>query len=219
MSLRVPLETVMRDFHFALRLICRRPLFAAAVILTVGIGVGANTAVVSVLETVLLNPLGLRSADRVMVARTQFVKLGLFHAHTSGVEFREIQSFTDAFSAVAAIEPRAWTWLANGEAFRLVGQAATAGFFTVFDEHPGLGRFFRAEDSERSVVLSDAVWKSQFGADPSVVSRSMVLDGNAYAIIGVAPRASASPRERKSGSRSSSIRSACWIQSAAATRV
>src|SRR5881397_769432 len=124
----------MRDIRFASRLLVRRPLFAAAVILTVGIGVGANTAVVSVLETVLMNPLGLRHADPVMVARTQFAKLGLFHAQASGVEFRELQSFTDAFAAVAAMEGRDWTWLADGEASRLVGQAVTADFFRVFDE-------------------------------------------------------------------------------------
>jgi predicted permease len=177
----------MRDIRFASRLLVRRPLFAAAVILTVGIGVGANTAVVSVLETVLLNPLGLRHADPVMVARTQFAKLGLFHAQTSGVEFRELQSFTDAFSAVAAMEGREWTWLADGEASRLVGQAVSADFFRVFDEHPALGRFFAAEDSEYNVVLSDDVWRSRFGADASVVSRTIVLNGRSYAIIAVAP--------------------------------
>jgi predicted permease len=168
-------------------LLVRWPLFAAAVIFTVGIGVGANTAVVSVLETVLLNPLGLRHAGRVMAARTQFAKLGLFHAPASGVEFRELQSFTDTFSAAAAMEPRQWTWLANGEAFRLVGQAVTADFFSVFSERPALGRFFSADDGDYNVVLSDAVWKSRFGADPSVVSRSMVLNGKSYAVVGVAP--------------------------------
>jgi predicted permease len=181
------LEALVRDFQFASRLLVRRPLFAAAVILTVGIGVGANTAVVSVLETVLLNPLGLRHADPVMVARTQFAKLGLFHAHTSGVEFRELQSFTDTFSAVAAMEGREWTWLADGEASRLVGQAVTADFFRAFGEHPTLGRFFAADDGEYNVVLSGDVWRSRFGADASAVRRTIVLDGRSYAIIGVAP--------------------------------
>src|SRR5262249_32259438 len=134
-----------------------------------------------------LNPLGLRHADPVMVARTQFAKLGLFHAQTSGVEFRELQSFTDAFSAVAAMEGRAWTWLADGEASRLSGQAVTADFLRVFGERPALGRFFVAEDGEYNVVLSENVWRSRFGADPSVVNRTMVLDGRSHAIIGVAP--------------------------------
>ena len=187
MSFRTLFEALMRDLRFASRLLVRQPLFAIAVILTVAVGVGANTAVVSVLETVLLNPLGLRDADRVMVARTQFAKLGLFHAPVSGVEFREIQSFTDTFSAAAAAEGRAWTWLADGEASRLVGQAVTAEFFRVFGEHPALGRFFTAEDSEYNVVLSDGVWRSRFGADPSAVGRTMMLSGRSYAIAGVAP--------------------------------
>src|SRR6185295_10474006 len=78
-------ESAWRDLRFACRLLRRQPLFAAAAIVTVALGVVANTAVVSVLETVLLNPLGLRQADRVMAIRTQFVTLRVFHGETSGV--------------------------------------------------------------------------------------------------------------------------------------
>src|SRR4029077_16000570 len=91
-------ESAWRDLRFACRLLRRQPLFAAAAIVTVAFGVGANTAVVSALETALLNPLGLRQSDRVMAIRAQFVSLHLFHAETSGVEFREMQSLTEVFS-------------------------------------------------------------------------------------------------------------------------
>jgi predicted permease len=181
------IDALLRDLRFAWRLLVRQPMFAAAAILTVAFGVGANTAVVSVLETVLLNPLGLRDADKVMVARTQFAKLQLSHAEASGVEFREIQSLADVFSAAAATEGRAWTWLADGEASRLLGQAVTPDFFRVFGEHPSSGRFFTTEDNDRNVVLSDGLWRSRFGADPSAVGRAMMLDNQPYRIVGVAP--------------------------------
>lgn len=181
------LDAPLHDLHFAWRLLVRQPMFAAAAILTVAFGVGANTAVVSVLETVLLNPLGLRHADTVMVARTQVAKLQLFHAEASAVEFREIQSLTDAFSAAAAMEGRAWTLLADGEASRLVGQAVTPDFFRVFGEYPASGRFFTPEDNDCNVVLSDALWRSRFGADPSVIGRALTLDNKPYRIVGVAP--------------------------------
>jgi hypothetical protein len=181
------IDALLRDLRFAWRLLVRQPMFAAAAILTVAFGVGANTAVVSVLETVLLNPLGLRDADKVMVARTQFAKLQLSHAEASGVEFREIQSLADVFSAAAATEGRAWTWLADGEASRLLGQAVTPDFFRVFGEHPSSGRFFMTEDNDRNVVLSDGLWRSRFGADPSAVGRAMMLDNQPYRIVGVAP--------------------------------
>jgi len=181
------LELMSRDLLFAWRLLRRKPLFAAAAIATVSLGVGANTAVVSVLETALLNPLGLRQADRVMAVRTQFVKLNLFQAEASGVEFREMQSLPEVFSAVASMEGRAWTWLSNDEASRLVGQAVTPDFFNVFGEYPGTGRFFTAEDDEFSVVLSDGLWRARFGADPSAVGRTMWLEKKPYRIVGVAP--------------------------------
>jgi len=180
-------ESAWRDLRFACRLLRRQPLFAAAAIVTVALGVGANTAVVSVLETVLLNPLGLRQADRVMAVRTQFATLHVFHGETSGVEFREMQSLTEVFSAVAAMEGRAWTWRSNDEASRLVGQAVTPDFFRVFGESPVRGRFFTSEDNELSVVISDGLWRSRFGADRSVLGRTMWLDKSPYRIVGVAP--------------------------------
>jgi predicted permease len=179
-------ELAWRDLRFACRLLRRQPLFAASAIVTVALGVGANTAVVSALETVLLNPLGLRQADRVMAVRTQFVKLQLFHAETSGVEFREVRSLTEAFSAVAAMEGRSWTWLVDDEASRLVGQAVTPDFFGVFGEYPANGRFFTPEDNEFCVVLSEGLWRTRFGADPSAVGRTMMLDNSPYRVVGVA---------------------------------
>jgi predicted permease len=181
------LELAWRDLLFACRLLRRHPLFAACAIATVSFGVGANTAVMSLLESVLINPLGLRHTDRVMAVRTQFVKLGLLHAETSGVEFREMQSLTDTFSAVAAMEGRAWTWLVGDEASRLVGEAVTPDFFRVFGEDPASGRFFTSADNEFCVVLSDALWRTRFGSDPAAVGRTIWLDKKPYRIVGVAP--------------------------------
>ena len=212
------LELAWRDLRFACRLLRRQPLFAAAAIVTVALGVGANTAVVSVLETVLLNPLGLRQADRVMAVRTQFVKLHLFHAETSGVEFREMQSLTEVFSAVAAMEGRAWTWLVNDEASRLVGQAVTPDFFRVFGEYPASGRFFTSEDNELSVVLSDGLWRTRFGADPSAVGRTMMARQETVPHRGRrSGGVSLSDAMRSSGRRSSLSPDVCSMRNVAAT--
>src|SRR5437879_4353340 len=118
------------------------------------------------------------------------------HVTTSGVEFREIQSMTDAFSAVAATEGRAWTSQASGQPMRLAGQAVTPDFFRVFGEHPAVGRFFTPEDQEfQSVVLSHALWQSQFGSNASVIGRVLMLDDKPHRIIGVAPAAFRFPAE------------------------
>jgi predicted permease len=180
------IAAALKDLRFAWRLSRRQPLLSAAAVLTIAFGVGANTAIVSVLESVLLNPLGLRHADRVVVARVRIDKIHMRHVQTSGVEFREIQSMTDAFSAVGAEEGRYWTARVGGEPTRLLGQGVTPDFFRVFGVHPELGRFFTPEDRE-SVVLSYRFWKSQFGGDPSAIGRSLILDDTPYRIVGVAP--------------------------------
>ena len=179
------LGSILQDLRFAGRLIVRQPLLTAAAALTLAFGVGANTAIVSVLETVLLNPLGLRQTDRVMVARVSLDKLNMRRSPTSGVEFREVQAMTDAFSTVAASEGRTWTAQINDESVRVIGRAVTPEFFQVFGEHPALGRFFNVDDRE-SVVLSEGFWHSAFGGDAGVLGRVLMLDEKPYRIVGVA---------------------------------
>ena len=135
------LDAILKDLRFAGRLMLRQPLLTCAAVLTVAFGVGANTAVLSVLETVLLTPLGMRHTDDVMVARVHIDKLQMRHSTDSGVEFREIQSMTDTFSAAAAMENHAWNYRHGGQATRMLGQAVTPDFFRVFGEDPALGRF------------------------------------------------------------------------------
>ncbi|MDP2998162.1 MAG: ABC transporter permease [Bryobacterales bacterium] len=182
------LDAALKDLRFAWRLTLRQPLVTIAAVLTVAFGVGANTAIVSVLETVLLNPLGMRQAGKVVTARVRMDKIQMRHAETSGVEFREIAAMTDTFSAVAAIEGRYWISQVGGEATRLIGRAVTPDFFRVFGEYPAIGRFFAPEDRE-SVVLSHGLWTSAFGGDPSALGRVMILDDKPYRIVGVAPAA------------------------------
>lgn len=202
------LDGLLKDLRFALRLMLRHPLLTGAAVLTVAFGVGANTAILSVLETVLLNPLGMRHTDRVMVARVRIDKLQMRHSTDSGVEFREIQSMTDTFSAVAAMESHAWNYSRGGEATRLLGQAVTPDFFRVFGEDPALGRFLTPDDRQ-SVVLSYAVWQQQFGGEPSAIGREMLLDDKPYRVVGVAAAEFPFPPTRKRGRRCFSRPSGC----------
>lgn len=180
------LDALGRDVKFALRLIAHRPALTLVAALTVALGVGANIAVVSVIRTVLINPLGLRNTGPVVAATVRLDKLNMRNAQTSGTEFRELQSMTDAFSAVAAMEGRAWTMDAGEGPVRLVGPAVTPEFFGVFGAIPAAGRFFVPED-RLSAVLSYRLWQSRYGGDPSVIGRTLVLDGKVHRIVGVAP--------------------------------
>lgn len=176
---------IARDFEFACRLAVRRPLLTLTSALTLALGVGANTTIVSAIRTVLLNPLGMRDTEPVMVARVRLDKLNMPDAAASGVEYREVREMTDVFGPVAAAEGRTWTSQLGGESHRLLGQAVTNEYFAVFAEVPAQGRFLSPEDRE-AVVLSHGLWRTQFGADPGAVGRTLRLDGKPHRIVGVA---------------------------------
>jgi putative ABC transport system permease protein len=179
------LDALSRDTKFAIRRMVQQPSLTITAALTVALGVGANTAVVSVLKTVLLNPLGLNDSAQINVATVRLEKLQMRNASTSAVEFRELQSMSDVFSGVAASEGKSWTLDTGGEPARALGRAVTTDFFRVFAENPFAGRFF-APDERNSVVLSYRFWQSRFGGDLSVLGRSLLLDGQPHTIIGIA---------------------------------
>ena len=179
-------DALLQDLRFALRLMLRQPLLTAAAALTVAFGVGANTAILSVLRTLLLNPLGMSHTQDVMAVSVRIDKLQMRRAADSGAEFADISGMRDTFSAVAAMEGRAWTYQEGGQASRLLGRAVTPEFFQLFRTAPVLGRFFNREDRE-SLVLSYDMWQARFGGDPGVLGRVLLLDGLPYRVVGVAP--------------------------------
>lgn len=120
-------DTMLRDIRFAWRVARRQGWTTIAAIATIGIGVGANTAVTSVLEAVLLNPLGIRNAGRIVAATVRMNKLHMRNAETSAVEWRDLKAMSDVFAAVAATEPRAWTL---NEARQQVGSGSRASCIT-----------------------------------------------------------------------------------------
>src|SRR5436190_18154755 len=122
-----------------------------------------------------------------MVARVHIDTVQMRHASDSGVEFRELHSMVDTFSAVAAVEGRSWTYQAGGQAIRLLGRAVTPEFFKVFGAAPAVGRFFTDEDRE-SLVLSHEMWLSHFGGDEGVIGRPILLDNIPYRVVGVASK-------------------------------
>ncbi|MGD0226740.1 MAG: ABC transporter permease [Terriglobia bacterium] len=186
-------ETLVQDTRYSVRQIGRNPVFTLAAVLTLGLGIGANTAIFSVVNAIVLRPLPYPQPDRLVAAglvnphdkeaRAPYGALDYLAAHD-----RE-QSFA-AFAALAEGEG-SFTYTGGAEPIRVHGTAVTAEFFSVLGVQPMLGRAFStgadAPGHDLEVLLSHTFWERHFGADPQAIGRSLTLDGASYTIVGVMP--------------------------------
>src|SRR5262249_43470301 len=183
------LETIWQDLRYGARMLLKQPGFTVVAVITLALGIGANTAIFSVVNAVLLRPLHYEDPDRLVV---------LWAAHSQ--VRREVASLPDfvdwreqsrSFERMAATTPLSFSLSNVEEPERLIGEAVTADFFTILRIRPDLGRFFLPEDDRhgapRVVVLSHGLWQRRFGSKPDVVGRSITLNGQDHTIVGIAP--------------------------------
>jgi putative ABC transport system permease protein len=178
------------DIRRALRVLRREPGFAAAAIVTMALGAGMTTGVVSVVEAILLRPLPYGNGDRIYAIReSDAVRSG---TTVSWWDFIDLSERLRTFSAIAGYSGGSRTLTGVGAAERLVAIEVTPRFFEVLGVMPALGRGFNPSDAVRGaapvVVLSDGAWRRRLGADPAAVGRTIVLGGQAHTIVGVLPR-------------------------------
>jgi predicted permease len=192
----VSLESLCRDFRYACRLLAKSPGFTAAAVLSLTLGIGASTIMFSVISTVFLRPLPWRDAGRIvrMSPRTEgdekFASV-LFPADRD--TFETWRHNTRLFTEVASVSlaPAGLSLTGLGDAEHHDGSLVSSNFFSLLGAVPALGRtFFDQEDQTghaNVAVLSDAFWRRRFGADPRTIGRSLMLNGQAYTVIGVMP--------------------------------
>lgn len=182
-------HTVTTDVRYAIRRLRGAPGFTAITVLTLALGVGGTTAIFSVVNPILFEPLPYPAADRVM-AISEMNRDGSRNAGTFGM-YRGLAERSRSFDAIAVL--RSWQPTLTGRAQpeRLEGQRVTASYFRVLGVTPVLGRDFEASDDRlggtKAVILSDALWRRRFAADRAVLGRGVTLDDDAYTVIGVLP--------------------------------
>jgi putative ABC transport system permease protein len=185
------LDHIVRDVRFALRSFARRPGFTAVAMTTIALGIGANTAIFSVVRPLLLESPPFPEADRVVnVSEVPRDRPGDTGNVSNPANFDAWERRTDVFAALGAFTGARATLTGAGEPVRLRWCTATPSFFAVFGLAPALGRTFNDEEAAanaRVVVISDRLWRSRFAADPGVVGRDLTLDGRRWQIIGVMP--------------------------------
>ncbi|MDQ3996013.1 MAG: ABC transporter permease, partial [Gemmatimonadota bacterium] len=185
------LQSLGRDVRYALRGMARRPGYTAIIIATLALGIGANTAIFSTVNTVLLRPVPTLSLDRLIVVREDLIALKLLNADISPGEAEDLASRRDLFQSSAAFTRTSRNLTGLGEPQRMSITQTAGEFFTLFGVRPHAGRFYRPEDSAEGsrpvAVLSHALWQEIGGRDPRFIGRSIELNGQAYEVIGVTP--------------------------------
>jgi len=186
------LEVLVQDVRLALRVMRRNPGFAAAVLVTLALGIGANTAVFSVVYGVLLRPLPYPEPDRLVRIWEEHpgASAPLRGTALSDLTYHAWNESLRTLEGMAAHSTRRFAVTGFDEPMRVEGAAVAPGLFPLLRTTPALGRFFRAEEAVGEaapvVVLSDGFWRDRFGGDPAAVGRALVLNDRVHTIIGVA---------------------------------
>jgi putative ABC transport system permease protein len=177
---------------YAARVLRKSPKFTATVLLTLALGIGANTAIFSVISAVLVRRLPIRDPQNVVVLHDQFPTLNLPRTTVSVLQFRDFSERKDLFQSAAVLKRADLTLTGQGEALRIQGMEATSKLFSLLGVGPELGRDFTSQDdtygSAPVVLLSHGLWQRVFGSDRAIVGRELRLDAKSYEIIGVLPK-------------------------------
>ncbi|HKQ62354.1 MAG TPA: ABC transporter permease, partial [Candidatus Polarisedimenticolaceae bacterium] len=187
------LESLGQDLRYALRVLRRNPAFTAVGVATLALGIGANAALFSVLDAVLLRPLPFAAPQRLVRVDSLIDRT----TEVGGVcypDFEDWRAQNRVFSQVAVYAARGFTLAGSGEALRLRGAAASSELFALLGVEPLLGRGFVAADERPGavngtdvLVLGHGLWRRQFGGDPAIVGRTVELDHRPFTIVGVMP--------------------------------
>lgn len=184
------LESLLQDLRYGTRSLIRSPGFTIVAVLTLALGIGANSAVFSVINAVLLRPLPYEEPDRLALIWTNFGP-NLPQNWVSGPEFREIQELSSSFTEVGIVVPFSSSITGAGEPEQVGSAGVSGNFFDVLRVDAALGRTFTADDdragAEPAVMLGHGYWRRRFGGDPTVIGRGLTVDGRTYTIVGVLP--------------------------------
>ena len=185
------METLINEVRFAVRGLLRRPAFSAIAIATLALGIGANTAIFSVVNGVLLRPLPLKDPDRVMTFWHAAPAKGLDHMDLNQALVAYYRDRTRTFESLAAFETGGFSLSGVGEPEVLSGAVVTYNYFSVLGREPLHGRAFTAQEdtpgNNTVAILSYALWQRRFGGNPNIVGQSINLDNNPMTVVGVMP--------------------------------
>jgi putative ABC transport system permease protein len=185
------MDTLLQDLRYAFRTLVKSPGFAALTILCLALGIGVNSTIFSVVDTVAIRPLPFKEADRLVALETTHQVNGIQRGNASYLDVQEWKARTRSFADIATVTGRSLTLSDSEEPERFTGSTVSWNMFPMLGIQPILGRQIRAEEDAPGaagvLLLSHGVWQRRFAADPSVIGRTVTVNGAPHTVIGVMP--------------------------------
>lgn len=186
------LETVVQDLRYGMRMLWKSPGYAAIAILTLTMGIGANTAIFSFVNAWMLKPLPFPNAEQLMVLQSHDIKRDLtWNNVTSSADFYDYAKENKSFVAVVPWSGWFYNLTGDGRPDRVAGALVGWNFFQTLGAQPMMGRLFEEQESEPSsshvAILSRGLWETRYAADPKIIGRRITLQGETYEVVGVMP--------------------------------
>ena len=185
------METFWQDLRFGLRLLLKKPGFTLIAVLSLALGIGANTAIFSLVDVVLLRPLPFREPERLVMVWEDASRIGFPRNTPAPANYADWKSQNQVFEDMAAVAGRSFNLTGDGEPERIQGQAVTANFFQLLGVSPQRGRTFLQEEDEpggsKVALVSHGLWQRRFGGDPRLVGTDILLDGQKHTVVGIMP--------------------------------
>ncbi|HYP26940.1 MAG TPA: ABC transporter permease [Blastocatellia bacterium] len=185
------MENLLQDIRYALRVLAKKPGFTIVALLTIAIGIGANTAIFSVLNAILLRPLPYADSERLVVLWDNFMVLDMVRIGAKPAELLDYQNENQVFDSVAGFNNVQFSLTGTGAAEHIIGSRVSPNLFSMLGAVPSLGRGFVGDDTQPGrdsiAILSHELWKRRFSSDEGVIGKSILLNGDSYNIVGVMP--------------------------------
>jgi predicted permease len=185
------METLLKDIRYGVRGLWKRPGFTVVAVVTLALGIGANTAIFSVVNAVLLRPLQFRDPDRLVMIWEDATFAGFPRNTPAPANYFDWKNQTNSFEDMAATHEETFNLTGDGDPERVAAYSVSANFFPLLGVPPALGRTFVADEdrpgANKVAVLSHALWQTRYAGDPQIVNRDIQLDGAKYTVVGVMP--------------------------------
>jgi predicted permease len=185
------METLIKDIRYGIRGLLRRPGFTVIALITLALGIGANTAIFSVVNAVLLRPLPFQKPEELVIVWEDATFAGFPHNTPAPANYVDWKTQNQSFVDMAASNETSFNLTGDGEPERVSAYAVSANFFPLLGVQPLLGRSFTPEEDRpggsKAVVLSYGLWQSRYGGDRNILNREILLDGEKHSVVGVMP--------------------------------